>query len=121
AATPVALAAVVARRPAVERSRQDREPGRNAGDVQPVRGLLDQQLVAARPWRRQEHAVRLVGEGLLAAEDAGQPVGLVIVGRDVLVGDGPDVAQAVAALAREIVWSEAERDPAPVVGTTSDH
>src|SRR5205085_10636008 len=41
-----------------------------------VRGLLDQQLVAARARRRLEYAVRLVGEILFAAEQADQPDGV---------------------------------------------
>src|SRR5437763_4311996 len=120
-AAAVALAAVVAGRPAVERSRQNREPGRNAGDVQLVRGLLDQQLVAARARRRLKHAVRLIGEVLFAAEQADQPVDLVVLGGDIVVRDGPVVAQAIAALPLEVVRAEAERVPAPVVGAAAPH
>src|SRR2546430_5627451 len=120
-AAAVALAAVVARRPAVERSRQNREPGRNAGDVQLVRGLLDQQLVAARARRRLEYAVRLVGEILFAAEQADQPVDLVVIGGLMVVRDGPCGTQAIPALPLEVVRAEAERDPAPVVGAAPHH
>src|SRR5207244_10942101 len=93
--SPVALAAVVARRPAVQRPREDREACRNAGDVKPVGRLLDKQLVATRAWGRQEHAVRLVRQALVAAEEPDQPIDLVVIGCDVVVGDGPIVAQTV--------------------------
>src|SRR5437899_490917 len=75
--------------------REGREACRNAGDVKPVGRLLDEQLVATRAWGRQEHAVRLVRQALVAAEEPDQPIDLVVIGCDVVVGDGPIVAQAV--------------------------
>src|SRR6185437_14010497 len=83
-AAAVALAAVVARRPPVQRPREDREACRDARDVQAVGRLLDEQLVAAGEWRRQEHPVRLVRKALPAAEDSDEPVYLVVVRRDVV-------------------------------------
>ena len=59
-AAAVALAAVVARRPAVERLREDRQRGGTQVMLQLVGRLLDQQLVAARLRRRQEDAVGIV-------------------------------------------------------------
>ena len=47
-AAAAALSAVVACGPAIQRARQDRLPGRHAGDPEPIAGLLHQQLVAAR-------------------------------------------------------------------------
>ena len=120
-AAAVALPAVVTGGPAVQGARENREPRRDTGDAQPVRRLLDQQLVAARLRRREEHSVRLVGEVFLAAEDPDQPVDLVVIGRDVGVRDGPIVAQPVAGFALEVVRTEAQRDPAPVVGSAPDH
>jgi len=76
--------------------------------VQPIGRLLDEQLVAARAWRRLEHPVRLVREALLAAEDPDEPVDLVVVRCDVVVGDRPVVAEAVPTLALEVVRPEAQ-------------
>src|SRR5205814_8732986 len=94
---------------------------RDARDVQPIGRLLDEQLVAARAGRWQKHPVRLVGEVFLAAEDPDQPIDLVVVGRDVLVGDRPIVAEAVSALALEIVRPEAQGNAAPMVGPAAHH
>ena len=116
-----ALAAVMTRRPAVQRLRQDREPDRDAPDVQALRGLLDQQLVAARLRRRLEDAVRIVGQPFIRSEEADVSVDAVVVGLEVVVGDRPVVAEAVEALASEIVRPEAERNAAPVIGAAAEH
>src|SRR2546427_8264766 len=76
AAAAVALAAVVTRGPAVQGPREDREARGNAGDVELVGRLFDQELVTARHGGREEHAVGLVREVLLAAKDPDQPVDL---------------------------------------------
>ena len=81
-AAAAALSAVVTRRPAVERLRQNRQPRRDARDAQLVGGLLDQQLVAARLRRRLEDAVRLVRNAFIRAEDADEAIELVVVGLD---------------------------------------
>src|SRR5439155_1426374 len=75
----------------------------------------------ARAWRRLEHPVRLVREALLAAEDPDEPVDLVVVRCDVVVGDRPVVAEAVPTLALEVVRPEAQCNAAPVVGAATDH
>ena len=67
-AAAIALAAVVARLPPGERPRDDREARRDAGDLQPVGRLLDEQLVAPRLRRRVELPVGLVGQPLPAPE-----------------------------------------------------
>jgi len=120
-AAAVALAAVVARRTAVERPRQDRQARGDAGDPEPIARLLDEQLVTTRLRRRQEDPVRIVAQPFAAAEDPDQPVDPIVVGRDVLVADRPVIAQSVDALAPEVVGPEAERDPAPVVGAAPEH
>ena len=94
-AAAAALAAVVAARSAVVRPGEDRKPGGNAGDLEPVRRLLDQQLLAARLRWRQEDAIGMIVQPLVAAEDADQPIDLVVPRLDVVVGDGPVVTQAV--------------------------
>ena len=68
AAAP-ALAAVVAGRAAVQGLREDREPRRDAGDLQAVAGLLDEPLVGPRRGRGHEDPVGLVGQALVRAEE----------------------------------------------------
>ena len=124
-APAAALAAVVALRAAVEGLREDRQPRRDARDVQPLGRLLDRQLVAARLRRRHEDAVRLVRQVALGrevrAEDADEPIELVVVRLQVVVRDRPVVAEAVHALPAEVVRSPAQRDPAPVVRAAAEH
>ncbi len=59
-AASVALSAVMACRTSIERTREYRETIRHAPDVQPVRRVLDQVLVATGFRRRQEDAVGVV-------------------------------------------------------------
>src|SRR5690348_11836270 len=58
---------------------------------------------------------------LVRAEDADQPVDLVVVGGYVFVGDRPVVTQPVATLALEVVRPESEGNAAPVIGPAADH
>ena len=91
------------------------------GDVQLVGRLLDQQLVAARLRRRLEDAVRLVAQSFVAAEEADEVIDAVVVRLDVVVADRPVVAEAVEALAPEVVGAEAQRDAAPVIRAAAEH
>ena len=120
-AAAAALAAVMARGAPVVRLGQDRQPRRDDRDVQLLGRLLDQQLVAARRGRRQKNAVRLVRQVLRRSEDADQPIDLVVVRLQIVVGDRPVVAQAVERAAPEIVRSEPQRNAAPVVRAAADH
>src|SRR5690242_7528092 len=63
----------------------------------------------------------MIRQVLAAAEDADALVHAVVGGGDIVVGDRPVVAQAVTALAPEVVGAEAERDPAPVIGAAAEH
>ena len=94
---------------------------RNAGDLQLVGRLLDQQLVAARLRRRLKDAVGLVRQAFHRAEDADQAIELVVVRLDVVVGDRPVVAEAVEAAALEVVRAHAQRNAPPVVGAAAEH
>src|SRR5205814_8903944 len=89
--------------------------------AQALRDQLNEKRVAARPGRRQKHAVRLVGEVLLTAEDPDQPVEAVVVRCHVVVGNRPIVAEAVPALALEVVRPEAQGNAAPMIGPAADH
>src|SRR5690606_5028773 len=116
-----ALAAVVTRHAIAERLCQDREPRRDARDTQPVARVLDQQLVTAWAGRRLEDAVRVVGQSLATAEDADQPIDAVVIRCDVVVANGPVVAEAVDASATEVVRTETQRDATPVVRPSAEH
>ena len=120
-AAPVALPAVVARRAAVDRLREDRHARRQHGDLQLLAGADDELLVAPRLGRRLELAVGLVGVAVARPEDAHEAVHAVVVRGNVLVRDRPVVAVSVAALALEVVRAEAQGDPAPVVRAAADH
>ena len=120
-AAAAALTAVVTGRAAAQRPGQDRHPRRYARDLEPVAGLLDQPLVGARGGRRLEDAVGLVFQPLARAEQPDHLVELVVVGLDVVVGEGPVVAQPVAAAPLEVPGTEAQRDAAPVVRASSEH
>src|SRR6185503_843342 len=120
-AAAAALAAVVAGGPAVQRPRQNRQPGRDAGDIETFGGLLHHQLVAARLGRREEQAVGGVGDVLLAPKYAHERLELVVIGTDVVVADRPVVAEPVERLRLEVARPEAQRDATPVVGAATHH
>src|SRR5688572_15820410 len=116
-----ALAAVVTRGAIVERLREDRETDRDAADVQALRCLLDQQLVAARLRRRLENAVWVVRQAFVRSEQADVAIDAVVVRLEIVVGDRPVVAETIEALAPEVVGTEAQRDAAPVIGAPAEH
>ncbi len=124
AAAPT-LSAVVARGAAVVRPRQDRETRRHDGNLQLVAGFLDQELVRARPRRRQEDAVRFVlqaGLGrVVRSEYADEAVELVVVRLHVVVRDRPVIAEPVDRPPPEVVRPEPQRDAAPVVRAAAEH
>src|SRR5690606_21629044 len=95
--------------------------GRDAGDLVLVGGALDHAFPAARRGGRMEVAVGVVLQPLVAAEDANQVVDVVVVRLEVVVGDGPVVAESVAGLSLEIVGAETERDASPVIGPAPHH
>src|ERR1019366_2831407 len=102
------LAAIVAGRAAMERPGEDGEARRDAGNFELVGGLLDEALVGARRGRGLETPVGSVFQAFGGAEDADQFLGLVVVRRQVVVGDGPVEAFPIAAVGLEIVWAHAE-------------
>ena len=116
-----ALSAVVARRPAVERLRENRQAIGDARDLQPVGGLLDQQFVAPRLRRRLKHTVGFVWNAFHRPEDPDQAIELVVIRLDVVVGHRPVIAETVEAAPLEIVGSHPQRDAAPVVRAPAEH
>ena len=57
----------------------------------------------------------------MRAEDADEFFGFVVVGREVIIGDGPIEALAVAAVGLEVIGTHAEGDAAIVIGAASQH
>src|SRR6185436_5734148 len=95
---------------------------RNYGDAELLRALLDQQVADARLRRRQQHAGRAVGrvlQALVRTVHADQHLHFVVVGREIVVTDGPVEAQAIARVWLEVVGTIAQRDAAPVVGAAA--
>src|SRR4029077_3159344 len=120
-AAAVALPAVVTRRPAIEGPGDHREPPRHAGDVLLLRGVHHQQLIGTRARRWQEDPVRRIGNPFLAAEEAYQPVELVVIGTDVGIADGPVGGESVEIAPTEVIGPEPEGDAAPVIGASAHH
>ena len=56
----------------------------------------------------------------LRAEDADVGFHFVVIRREIFVGDGPIVAEAIARAGLEIDGSEAQSDAAPVIGAAAD-
>ena len=94
---------------------------RNA-ELAPV--LRDHQVAHQRLGRGQETAGRRVGrvlEALVRAVDADQQFHLVVVRRDLFIGDRPIEAQSIARVRLEVVGSVAQRDAAPVIRASAQH
>ena len=120
-ASAAALRAVMAGSTAIVRLGQDRQPRRNAQDVQLVAGLLDDGFGAARLGRRQENSVRSAGNVFFRPEDSDVGLDFVVVRRDVFVAERPVVAHAVVRADLEIHRSHAQGDASPVIGASADN
>ena len=120
-ASPAALAAVVAGGATVQRLRQDGSACWNAGDAELVAALFHQELPAPGRRRRLEDSVWLVLDALVRPVDPDQPIELVVVRGDIVVGDRPVIAETVMAPRLEIARTEAEGDPPPVVRSSAEH
>jgi len=104
----------------MERLGKNGEPRRDAGDVELVTSLFDQQFAAARLRRWQKNAIWRIGDIFPGAKYADVRFDFVVIGRKALVGDGPILAQAVARLGLEINRGKTQRDASPVVCAASD-
>src|SRR5206468_5548584 len=76
---------------------------------------------AARTRRWKKDAVGFVWKIFNRAENADQPIELVVVRLQIVVTDRPVVAEPIDAAAPEIVGAESERNAAPVVGPAAEH
>ena len=115
-----AVAAEVARRTRVHRHRERglahvHDPGAERG------GGTFQNLVAALEWnRRKEGSVGQIFQAVAVAADTDLALDLLVVGRDVLVGDRPVLAGAVVGAPLEIALAEPERHGIPQHGLAAD-
>ena len=119
-ASAATLRAVVAGGTPVVGLGQDRQPRRNAKNIQVVAGLLDNRFGAAGLGRRQENSVGSAGNIFFRTEDSDIGFDLVVVGSNVVVTQGPVVAHAVMRADSEIHRSHAEGDASPVIGASAD-
>ena len=110
-----ALSAVMTGWAAVERLGENRHSRGNAGNPNFVAGALENHFAATRLGRRLENTVGRAGNVFLRTEHADVGFGLVVVRSNVVVGNGPILAQAVASLRSKIHGREAQCDAAPVV------
>ena len=116
-AAGAAVAAVVAGGEAARRLRHVGAASGDDVDADALGRLLQQALGAARRrWRLQEAAAGQRVGIVVAAADADQLLDLVVVGRDVGVGDRPGDLPAVLRRALEVEIGQPEADAAPDVG-----
>ena len=120
-AAAAALPAVVTGGAPIERPGQNRQPRRNAGDVESIARLLHHQLVAARTRRWKKDPVGFVRKVFNRAENADQSIELVVVRFQIVVADRPVVAKPIDAAPPEIIGAKSERNAAPVVGPAAEH
>src|SRR5436190_10033076 len=108
----------------IERPGENGLMARYRGDPEALRPLRHKQVTDQRRGRRQQTLgwrIRSVLAPLVGAVDADQQLNLVVVGRDILVTDGPVEPQPVATPGLEVVGAVAQRNPAPVIGPTPQH
>ena len=98
-----------------------RLPRRNGADAKLRAGTLHQNVVRLERTGRLKDAVRGAADPFDAAGDADESFGLVVVGRQVLVGDRPVPTEPVTRARCEIVVGETECDPAVVVRTATEN
>src|SRR6185312_1825659 len=63
----------------------------------------------------------MVFQSAIRTGDADQLFGAIIIGRQILIRDGPVRAESVAALALEVIRTEARHMAAPVIGAPAQH
>src|ERR1700676_2420318 len=105
---------------AIDGAGQNGEARGNANDVELVAGFFDEQFGTARLWRRKKYTVRRAGNIFFGAKNADVGFDFVVVGSDVLISDGPVVAQTIACARSEVDGSKTESDAAPVIGAAAD-
>ena len=120
APTP-ALPTIMTGSATIQCARQYRKPRRDTNDIQLIAGFFYQQFGATRFRGREKYAIGRAGHIFLGSEYPDIRFHLVVVRRNVLVGDGPIVSQPVARPGGEIDGCKPQRDAAPVVGSAADN
>src|SRR5690606_7286207 len=124
AATAATSGSPVTRRALVDLLRENGAARRHDRDAERVSARLQEGFPDAEFWRRMEHAwprVRMVLKPEIGAIDADDLLRPVIPGRDVIVGDRPVDAEAVARVGLEVVRPHAEGVARPVIGAPAQH
>src|SRR5439155_18249126 len=80
-----------------------------------LQGIAQGQFGAGQLRRALKDAVGQIGQVLFDAGDSEVLIDTVVIRLDVLVGDRPVLAIAVATLRLEVIVRQAEREPAPDV------
>ncbi len=104
---------------AMERLGEDGEASGDARDAELAASLLNQEVETTRRRRRLESAVRCILETFGRAVNADQFLGLVVIGREIIVSDRPVESLSVAAVRLEVVRPHAQRNAAPMVGSAA--
>ena len=94
------------------------------GDAELGDVFLEVEFAGPGLRRREQRAVGRIGRVLQAfvrTVDPDKQLHLVVIRGDILVGDGPVEAEAVAGVGFEIIRAVAQGDASPVVGATPEH
>src|ERR1700730_4176619 len=110
----------MARSADIDGAGQDREARGNANDVELVAGLFYEQFGATGFRRWKEYAVGSAGNIFLGAKNTDVGFNFVVIGSDVLVSDGPIIAQTIARAGSKVDGRKTERDAAPVIGAATN-
>src|ERR1700689_4080073 len=111
----------MAGRPAIGGLRNYRQTSGNAGNVQLLGRARKEHFRYARRRARLEDSVRRAANSFFAPGDADEALGFVVIRRDLVVGDGPIRAKAIAGVGSEIVIGEAQRDAAVMIGAPAHY
>ena len=118
-APTAALSAVVAGGPPVQRPCDHGSSHGDAGYTQLLAGFPDDPFMGLGRRGRLKNAVRGAADSLPGPCDSDEGLGLVVVGRKILVGNGPVGPQTIPAVGVKVVIGKPQRDPPVMVGPPS--
>src|SRR5262249_19677260 len=123
-ATPDACCCVHARSTSVQRLSQNSHP--NGGDRHSHRSQSARDEIVARRgrWRRKMNTLRRgrrILDPVARTGYSNQTLGLVVPRGELVIGQRPVGSQAIASACLEIVGTEAQGNPTPMIGSTAQH
>src|SRR5207344_3373317 len=104
----------------IQLARDDSTPIGNAWDPHSVARLLDQNLVGFWRWWLVKNAIGRAADAFFSACNSDEGFRLVVIGSNVLVGDGPIGSKSVPIIRLEVIIGEAEGHSSVVVGSSPD-